>query len=159
MQVLGKSGTLTYLSAVDSAVSVFMNLSSYQVTGRNDIAGIAPGQLAIIKVTSLDNIPKLYRIAQGSSKKLVVAITGKTCSYFNSRRAKRATEDDQNLIVKTTNVLLHTATYPTLAVCFFKILFVPQACIIRFLFSDQQHRIQANWSNDYSKFDSHRRQN
>ena len=86
---MNNAGSLTFLPSVEFGLSVFENLSSYNVTIGDDLESVPEGQLVLVQVTDLNAIPEIYNMVKESSPNLIVALTGKSCGYSSSERIKR----------------------------------------------------------------------
>lgn len=90
---MNKAGSLFYYASVVSALPAFENLPSYNVTVEDDFVYITEGQLVEVPINDISAIPEIYNVIRESSPNLVVAMTGKSCSYSSSERIKRAADD------------------------------------------------------------------
>ncbi|XP_015112995.1 uncharacterized protein LOC107038412 [Diachasma alloeum] len=89
---LKKGGSLQYLPAVQSPLSVFENLSSYNQSVEEELDTVSDGQLIITKATDLDSVFETFNMIKESSPNLIAALTGRSCSYSRSERVRRAAE-------------------------------------------------------------------
>ena len=122
------SGTI-YLPAVESPMSVFENLPSYNLTMDDDLETVADNQLAIVAATDLDRIPEIYNSMRESSPNLIAALTGRSCIYSRSERVRRAASENGTFLFFNKSdgeVLLYASQYPSIKVrnYFLKIYFI-----------------------------------
>lgn len=121
---LKDGGTLIYLPAVDSPLSVFKNLPYYNQTMEEELETVSDGQLVITMAADLDAISETFNMVKASSPKLIAALTGRSCGYSRSERerVRRAAENPttpepapaQGFIVQTERILLWASKTPTL---------------------------------------------
>ncbi|XP_063988750.1 V-type proton ATPase subunit S1 [Diachasmimorpha longicaudata] len=89
---LKKGGSLQYIPAVQSPLSVFENLASYNKSVEEEFDTVSDGQLIITKATDLDSVFETFNMIKESSPNLIAALTGRSCSYSRSDRVRRAVE-------------------------------------------------------------------
>lgn len=125
MQQLTKLGNLIYLPSVESAYSVFENLPNYNVSREETIEAVTDSHLVIVELADLDGIPDMYKVVQESSNNLVVAVTGKACSYSNPEKIKRSLPiferskrqaKKEEFIIGGDQVLMYADKYPMIKV-------------------------------------------
>lgn len=115
LQQLNNAGSLTYLTSVESALSVFENLSPYNITVEDDLESITEGQLALIQINDLNAVPDIYNMVRESTPNLIVALTGKSCGYATLERVKRVSgsvNNTKHLIINQTEILFYADKNP-----------------------------------------------
>ncbi|KAL7289921.1 hypothetical protein TKK_0016308 [Trichogramma kaykai] len=124
LQQLNNAGSLTYLPSVESALSVFENLSLYNISysTERDLDSVSEGQLAILQVSDLNAIPEIYNLLRELSPNLKVALTGKTCSHTNDRIKRQAVDNEKvekapvPVIVSEPGILFYSGQAPMIKI-------------------------------------------
>lgn len=117
LQLPHSAGPLTFLPFVESAMESFESLSYYNVSLEDDFEGITDGQLVLVQVSDLNVIPEIHSMVRELYPNLVVAVTGKSCTYAPSDRVKRETPGNNtvsNFVIRQKGILLYADKAPSI---------------------------------------------
>ena len=124
LQHLNDAGSLTFLTSVDSPLEVFEDLKQTYILSyptEDNLVPVNEGQLAILQISDLTIVPKIYNMLKESSPNLKAALTGRVCSFTLHERFKRAatnesSTDDKSMIISNDKVLFYVDKAPVIQI-------------------------------------------
>lgn len=86
---------IQFYSSVESSLSAFEKLSSYNQSSEEKPSSISDGQLIFTYVPDLETVVGTYKSLKESNQNLIAALVGESCIYSKTERRKRAAGDDK----------------------------------------------------------------
>lgn len=108
---------LQFYPSVESSLTAFEKLSSYNQSTEDKPSSISDGQLVFTYVTDLETVVSTYKNLKELNPNIITALVGESCIHSKTERRKRAVNDNQNSTTNpfifpgkfTSRVLLYTS--------------------------------------------------